>query len=213
MVRALVLRLMAMAAGERDDDVLARDVVEIFCQCALHPIPPEAVEMPAEQLADAYAQAASEPWRAAAAEDARLRRELADTVGADAAPGSTMSQMLLSNQSDATATPVANGVEPNGAQRRTGKRNERDFADAAEHGVRGRRRTRPASGDADGDSDADDDGDSSGSDVIVQWTQCERCQRWVQLPPDVDASSLPPQWFCELNTWADDDAERQCAAK
>lgn len=35
-----------------------------------------------------------------------------------------------------------------------------------------------------------------------EWVQCDRCKKWRKLPPNVNSSSLPDQWFCEMNTWA-----------
>ena len=35
----------------------------------------------------------------------------------------------------------------------------------------------------------------------LEWVQCERCKKWRKLPLNVPASSLPDEWFCEMNTW------------
>jgi hypothetical protein len=31
-----------------------------------------------------------------------------------------------------------------------------------------------------------------------QWVQCEACEKWRRLPPNVDASALPDRWICEM---------------
>jgi len=43
---------------------------------------------------------------------------------------------------------------------------------------------------------------------VQNWIQCEVCERWATLPPDV--GELPSQWFCRMNTWSDDPADRLC---
>ena len=43
---------------------------------------------------------------------------------------------------------------------------------------------------------------------VQNWIQCEVCERWATLPPDV--GELPSQWYCRMNTWSDDPADRVC---
>jgi hypothetical protein len=34
-----------------------------------------------------------------------------------------------------------------------------------------------------------------------EWVQCEKCEKWRRLPPDVSACNLPDVWYCSMNTW------------
>jgi CW-type Zinc Finger len=34
-----------------------------------------------------------------------------------------------------------------------------------------------------------------------EWVQCEKCEKWRRLPPDVSADNLPDVWYCSMNTW------------
>mmetsp|Transcript_3823 Transcript_3823/g.5945 ORF Transcript_3823/g.5945 Transcript_3823/m.5945 type:complete len:1333 (+) Transcript_3823:77-4075(+) len=38
---------------------------------------------------------------------------------------------------------------------------------------------------------------------VTQWVQCERknCKKWRKIPGQVDLSTLPEKWFCEMNIW------------
>ena len=45
----------------------------------------------------------------------------------------------------------------------------------------------------------DTDGDEEDEDESpVGWVQCNRCKEWRQLPRNIDAESLPDQWFCKV---------------
>jgi len=35
----------------------------------------------------------------------------------------------------------------------------------------------------------------------VEWVQCEKCEKWRKLPPDISADELPDTWYCSMNTW------------
>ena len=37
-----------------------------------------------------------------------------------------------------------------------------------------------------------------------EWVACDRCSKWRRLPRSIAASSLPAQWYCEMNTWDED---------
>jgi len=49
---------------------------------------------------------------------------------------------------------------------------------------------------------------SSAEKQSSEWVQCDRCKKWRLLPPEVDVSSLPSQWFCHMNAW--DPAHNNC---
>ena len=34
----------------------------------------------------------------------------------------------------------------------------------------------------------------------VGWVQCNRCEEWRQLPRNIDADSLPEEWFCKVTS-------------
>ena len=40
-----------------------------------------------------------------------------------------------------------------------------------------------------------DDGDN------LEWVQCESCEKWRRLPPQIAADDLPEVWTCDMNTW------------
>lgn len=43
----------------------------------------------------------------------------------------------------------------------------------------------------------------------MEWVQCDDCEKWRKVPLSV-ISSLPDQWFCNMNKW---DSKRQvCSA-
>jgi hypothetical protein len=268
-MRALALRLVALAANERSGDLVVRDVVEIFRQCARHPAPQlsVAVEPPIDQLADVFAQAVNEPWRAAS-EDARIRQALAEAANGQAHYNHRSGVVRAWPANDhyvAAAVPVPNGGAAKPRVRRrsdpTGDRPPR--ASAADAGKAQAKRSRDNSGGGtvSRENSAADaaafaapkprkkappkaaaapppangaasplpplkqassrkaatiakamllDDDASSGDELVEWTQCERCDRWAELAPGVSAASLPSQWFCEMNTWATNPDERQC---
>jgi len=35
----------------------------------------------------------------------------------------------------------------------------------------------------------------------VEWVQCDKCEKWRKLPPDISADELPDVWNCSMNTW------------
>jgi len=45
----------------------------------------------------------------------------------------------------------------------------------------------------------------------VEWVQCEKCEKWRKLPPDISAEDLPEVWYCNMNTW--DPGTASCGAK
>jgi len=51
---------------------------------------------------------------------------------------------------------------------------------------------------------------SSPVDKIIDWVQCERCQKWRALPPSLSSKSLADHWYCEMNTW--DPNTAKCSA-
>jgi hypothetical protein len=47
--------------------------------------------------------------------------------------------------------------------------------------------------------------------VDAPWACCDRCSKWRKLPLTVDSSTLPEQWFCEMNIW--DTEHNTCEAE
>merc|ERR1719491_1403242 len=45
----------------------------------------------------------------------------------------------------------------------------------------------------------------------VEWVQCDKCQKWRKLPPDISADELPGSWDCSMNTWNPSSASCQAA--
>lgn len=45
----------------------------------------------------------------------------------------------------------------------------------------------------------------------VEWVQCEKCEKWRKLPPDISADELPDTWYCSMNTWNPASASCQAA--
>ena len=37
--------------------------------------------------------------------------------------------------------------------------------------------------------------------AAAEWVQCDRCRKWRKLPLNINSSTLPDQWFCEMNRW------------
>jgi len=35
----------------------------------------------------------------------------------------------------------------------------------------------------------------------LEWVQCEKCEKWRKLPPQISADELPDVWYCSMNTW------------
>jgi hypothetical protein len=44
---------------------------------------------------------------------------------------------------------------------------------------------------------------SAAAQADAKWVQCEapKCGKWRVVPPHIDIKSLPPKWFCHMNTW------------
>ena len=53
-----------------------------------------------------------------------------------------------------------------------------------------------------------DDGGAMGA--KQHWVQCEECDLWRKLPPDVNPSQLSGVWKCSMNTWSD--SSRNCCS-
>ena len=51
--------------------------------------------------------------------------------------------------------------------------------------------TQPVSTPVNGNEDEDN----------VEWVQCDKCEKWRKLPPDISADELPDVWNCSMNTW------------
>eukprot|EP00898_Chlorokybus_atmophyticus_P006721 jgi/Chlat1/704/Chrsp104S01209 len=49
---------------------------------------------------------------------------------------------------------------------------------------------------------------SSDDEDQEKWVQCEKCNKWRQLPSHVHHKDLPGVWHCALNTW--DETEASC---
>ena len=52
----------------------------------------------------------------------------------------------------------------------------------------------------------DDEDDTQFDDILppelpTAWVQCEGCRKWRRVPWNIDADSLPEEWFCQNNTW------------
>ncbi|OQR92489.1 hypothetical protein THRCLA_22383 [Thraustotheca clavata] len=37
--------------------------------------------------------------------------------------------------------------------------------------------------------------------AILEWAQCEKCNKWRKLPHHVKPSTLPDKWYCSMNHW------------
>ncbi|KAL7581057.1 hypothetical protein ACA910_005860 [Epithemia clementina (nom. ined.)] len=44
----------------------------------------------------------------------------------------------------------------------------------------------------------------------LEWVQCEKCDKWRKLPPEISADELPEVWYCAMNTW--NPASASCSA-
>lgn len=64
----------------------------------------------------------------------------------------------------------------------------------------GRKRGRPARNPATSSNPQPPARDSQDEDN-VEWVQCEKCEKWRKLPPDISADELPDTWYCSMNTW------------
>ncbi|RHY26015.1 hypothetical protein DYB32_007938 [Aphanomyces invadans] len=36
---------------------------------------------------------------------------------------------------------------------------------------------------------------------VLEWAQCEKCNKWRKLPAHVKSANLPDKWYCSLNHW------------
>lgn len=34
---------------------------------------------------------------------------------------------------------------------------------------------------------------------VDNWVQCNKCEKWRMLPPNVDPENLPDKWYCSMN--------------
>ncbi|KAF0686797.1 Aste57867_21419 [Aphanomyces stellatus] len=37
--------------------------------------------------------------------------------------------------------------------------------------------------------------------AVLEWAQCEKCNKWRKLPAHVKSANLPDKWFCSMNHW------------
>ncbi|KAI9914340.1 hypothetical protein PsorP6_006884 [Peronosclerospora sorghi] len=37
--------------------------------------------------------------------------------------------------------------------------------------------------------------------TVLEWAQCEKCNKWRKLPHHIKSSTLPDKWYCSLNHW------------
>ncbi|KDO33269.1 hypothetical protein SPRG_02078 [Saprolegnia parasitica CBS 223.65] len=37
--------------------------------------------------------------------------------------------------------------------------------------------------------------------AVLEWAQCEKCNKWRKLPHHVKSSTLPDKWYCSMNHW------------
>ena len=44
-------------------------------------------------------------------------------------------------------------------------------------------------------------GSNKGKEDNQEWVQCEKCEKWRRLPPNIAADDLPDVWYCTMNTW------------
>lgn len=42
---------------------------------------------------------------------------------------------------------------------------------------------------------------NKGKEDNQEWVQCEKCEKWRRLPPNISADDLPDVWYCTMNTW------------
>lgn len=45
--------------------------------------------------------------------------------------------------------------------------------------------------------------------TVLEWAQCEKCNKWRKLPQHIKSSTLPDKWFCSMNHW--DPVRASCA--
>ena len=34
-----------------------------------------------------------------------------------------------------------------------------------------------------------------------EWVQCDECEKWRRVSPQISADNLPDVWYCSMNTW------------
>lgn len=37
--------------------------------------------------------------------------------------------------------------------------------------------------------------------AMLEWAQCEKCNKWRKLPQHIKSSTLPDKWYCSMNHW------------
>ncbi|KAF1313748.1 Chromodomain-helicase-dna-binding protein, partial [Globisporangium splendens] len=37
--------------------------------------------------------------------------------------------------------------------------------------------------------------------AVLEWAQCEKCNKWRKLPQHIKSSTLPDKWYCSMNHW------------
>ncbi|TMW55532.1 hypothetical protein Poli38472_010414 [Pythium oligandrum] len=37
--------------------------------------------------------------------------------------------------------------------------------------------------------------------AVLEWAQCEKCNKWRKLPAHIKSSTLPDKWYCSMNHW------------
>ncbi|CAI5717619.1 unnamed protein product [Peronospora destructor] len=53
-------------------------------------------------------------------------------------------------------------------------------------------------------------GNSSGiKKTVLEWAQCEKCNKWRKLPQHIKSSTLPDKWYCSMNHW--DSTHAKCS--
>lgn len=45
--------------------------------------------------------------------------------------------------------------------------------------------------------------------TVLEWAQCEKCNKWRKLPQHIKSSTLPDKWYCTMNHW--DPARASCS--
>ncbi|GMF25217.1 unnamed protein product [Phytophthora fragariaefolia] len=45
--------------------------------------------------------------------------------------------------------------------------------------------------------------------TVLEWAQCEKCNKWRKLPQHIKSSTLPDKWYCSMNHW--DPSHAKCS--
>ncbi|RLN20359.1 hypothetical protein BBJ28_00013693 [Nothophytophthora sp. Chile5] len=45
--------------------------------------------------------------------------------------------------------------------------------------------------------------------TVLEWAQCEKCDKWRKLPQHIKSSTLPDKWYCSMNHW--DPSHAKCS--